>query len=71
LAVRRIVVAEVVKYLADPNTPKTVLTTPDHVKWVLEVTGQSFSLPVEVCFFLSFFLPKFYFLFLFLLLKLQ
>lgn len=49
MAVRRIVVGEVVKYLADPTTPKTVLTTPDHVKWVLEVTGQSFSLPVEVC----------------------
>lgn len=45
--VKRVVVSEIVNHLLDPETSPKILTTPTHVKWVLEVIGQGFSLPIE------------------------
>jgi hypothetical protein len=48
LAVKRVVVAEIVRFLLEPQTPKTLLPTNEHIKWTMEVIGQAFSLPLEV-----------------------
>jgi hypothetical protein len=33
--------------MLDPDVSPKILTTPTHVRWVLEVIGQGFTLPIE------------------------
>eukprot|EP01122_Echinamoeba_exundans_P014768 TRINITY_DN6753_c0_g1_i2.p1 TRINITY_DN6753_c0_g1~~TRINITY_DN6753_c0_g1_i2.p1 ORF type:complete len:1091 (-),score=190.34 TRINITY_DN6753_c0_g1_i2:1420-4692(-) len=45
--VKKTVVSEVVNHMLDPDVSPKILTTPTHVRWVLEVIGQGFTLPIE------------------------
>jgi hypothetical protein len=47
LAVRKVLVQQVVSFLIDGLCAIKTLTSPAHVCWAMEVIGQGFSLPME------------------------
>lgn len=48
LSVKRVVVSEIVKYVAKKYSEAIkLLTTPAHVNFIMEIIGQSFQLPIQ------------------------